>query len=88
MKISDANSSIASRKTRTEGSGMEAWPQHKIQNLQSRGKTEKRWEDEINEFLRKDRIEEEKTMMREITIRGSRQSKIGKVGRKWKAVLQ
>ena len=29
-----------------------------------------------------------RTMMREITMRGSRQRKIRKVGRKWKAVLQ
>ena len=59
MEISDANSIIASREMGQEGSGMEPWPQHKIQNLQSRGKTEKRWEDEINEFLRTEGIEEQ-----------------------------
>ena len=56
MEFSGANSSITSRKM---GSGMEPWPQHRISNLQSRGKTTERWEDEINEFLRTERIEEE-----------------------------
>ena len=56
--MNDANSSII-REVGQESSGMELWPQHKLQNLQSRGKTKKRWEDEINEFLRTARIEEE-----------------------------
>ena len=60
MEISNANSSIISRKMGLESSGMEPWPQHKIQNLQSHGKTKKKkWEDEINEFLRMERVEEE-----------------------------
>ena len=56
MEIGDANSINATKKQGKESSGMEPWPQHKNQNLQS----QKRSEDEINDFLRPEEIDESK----------------------------
>ena len=59
MEISDA-SIDARREMGQESSGMELWPQHKNQNIQSRWKTKKKMGDEINGFLRPEETEETK----------------------------
>ena len=58
MEISDANSSNARREVGQESSRTEPWPQYRIQILQSRRKTEKRWQDEVHDFLRPEGTEE------------------------------
>ena len=52
--------SVSEGKMGKESSGMEPQPQHKNQNLQSRRKAKKRWEDEINDFLRPEETDETK----------------------------
>ena len=53
------------------------------------GRPKKRWEDEINDFLRLERTADETSNVeRNKKMSGSRQRKIRKVGRKWKTSSQ
>ena len=78
----DENCKNSSAGLTQESSGMEPWLQHKRQNLQSRGKTKKK-DDKTKtmNFSERKESKRKRTMLREITMRGSRQRKIRKV---WK----
>ena len=62
--------SMSEERWARESSGMEPWPQHKIQNLQSRGKTEKDGKTKSMNFSER---KESNNNARETTMCGSRQ---------------